>query len=137
MYLSALNSNKDTIIDKRMLTYYRYHNSTSNLIYDNIYEFNKENLRLVNQTINELYAFKEFASSKKAKSFINWIITSFEIIKLPYDTSGRPKHLFNFLFHFPEGIRHNIMFFGIFITIKIYPKFLVNYVQDRNFKLYH
>jgi len=135
MYLCALESNKKIILDKKELTYYRYYNSTSNTISGNENEFIYNKIKKIDMLMDSLYVFKNLFKSKRSLSYTNWSITNYKIAKKPYDNSIKVENLINYIFHFHDGIRHNIIFIGIYISIKIYPKFFVKYIQKRIFEV--
>ncbi|SMD30796.1 glycosyltransferase family 2 protein [Picrophilus oshimae] len=65
MYLCALESDKKIISNKMELTYYRYHNSTSNTVSSDIKDFNYNTVKKLDTIIDGLYLFKTIFKSKK------------------------------------------------------------------------
>lgn len=54
--------------------------------------------------------------------------------KYQYDNSVNVDNLINYILHFYGGIRHSIISTGIYISIKIYPKFFRKYVKEKVFE---
>jgi len=65
MYLSALESGKKIIKSKKKLTYYRIHNSASNIIVKNFDEYKKWNLEYLNINIESLTLLNKIFNSKR------------------------------------------------------------------------
>ncbi len=135
MYLCALESGKKIIVNKMELTHYRYHSSASNTISINKEEFNYNKIKKIDILMDSLYIFRNLFKSKKSISYIKWSITNYEIVKCPYDNSIKVENLINYILHFHDGIRHNIMFIGIYILILIYPGFFSVYIQRKIFEI--
>lgn len=134
-YLSALESNRKILSGKEKLTYYRYHESSSNTRNMNEKEFNYNKVHKIDKMLDNLYIFQKIFISKKAVSHINWAITNLQIAKYPYNDSIHIENKINYFIHFPMGIRHNVVFFAIYITIKLYPSYFTRYIRSRIFEI--
>ena len=95
VYLSALESDKNIIGGKEKLTYYMFHNSSSNSNTEDINEFITFKLAINEHVIKTFKIFSKIFISNKANDYINQVVTFMEISTYIYGGTIKPRNSFN------------------------------------------
>ncbi len=99
IYLCALESNKKIINGKEKLTYYMFHNSSSQLITTNFDEFKANRIKYENRNLKQFISFKCMFFSRSALRYINSRIA---LIKMVLYFFGVAYPMDNIIYYFPS-----------------------------------
>jgi len=133
MYLYVLESNKKIIKGKEKLTYYMFHNSTSNIASNNFEEYRKFLINQADLNLNSYILFNNLFHSRKAINFLNLRITDMQIQKYISGSNEFPSKLINYIINSSGSLKYRVEFFLACILIKVYPgsrKYIGNKMWD-------
>lgn len=108
---------------QKKLTYYRIHNSASNIIVKNFDEYKKWNLEYLNINIESLTLLNKIFNSKKCISFFNARFTDYKLWNFIYGIDENPDNLMNYFISNLYSTRHKTLMLLIFIIVKHFPSF--------------
>jgi len=114
IYLSAPESNKKIIKGKEKLTYYMFHNSSSQLITTNLYEFKANRIKYENRNLEQFMSFKCMFSSSSALRYTNSRIA---LIKIVLYFFGVAYPMDNSIYYFA-----NTILFAKYLLVRLHKK---------------
>ncbi len=137
MYLYALESGKKIIKGKEKLTYYMFHNSTSNIVSNNFEEYRELIITQSNLYLDNFILFNNLFYSKKTIDYLNSRITSIQILKYVYGANETPSKLINYILHSTSirNFMYRFAFSLIYPLLKAYPKFR-KYIGNKMWNIY-
>ncbi len=122
MYLYALESDKKIMKGKEKLTYYMFHNSTSNVVSTNFEEYRKFIIAKSDLNLNRYIFFRNLFHSKKAINYLNSRTTDAQIYKYIFGSNKFPSKLINYIINSPGSLKFKVKLFMSCILIKIYSE---------------
>lgn len=134
MYLSAVESGKFLIINRKKLTFYMVHNSASNIFLSDFSDFNAARIIYINNVIKTLDIFLNFFKSSKAKKYLDSQITYYRLLKFVYDKESIPENIINFLISSKNGLRKKIKCVFLYILLRLSGQRYRTYIQHRIYK---
>ena len=120
MYLYALESGKKIIRGKEKLTYYMFHNSTSNIVSNNFEEYRKFIITKSDLNLSKYVLFRNLFHSRKAINYINSRTTDAQIYKYIFGSNEFPSKLINYIINSPGSLKFKVKLFMSCILIKVY-----------------
>ena len=134
MYLSAVESGKFLIINRKKLTFYMVHSSASNIFLRDFKDFNAARITYINNVIKTLDIFLNFFKSSKAKKYLDSQITYYRLLKFVYDKESIPENIINFLISSKNGLRKKIKCVFLYILLRLSGQRYRTYIQHRIYK---
>ncbi len=138
MYLSALDYGGEIKIDKAKLTYYRFHNSVSNIIIKNFKEYENKAILFRYNCINDLTAFKSmFKSNKSLKCIDLYIIDNKVELLLLGKNQITIKEILKYTIYRKGRFINKSMIIILYPLSKIFPiksLKLIKYFKKMHFK---
>ena len=140
MYLYALESDKKIIKGKEKLTYYMFHNSTSNTACKNIGEYRKFIIKGLDLHLSTFMYFNNLFHSKKAINYIYSQITYLQIRSYIFGSNEFPSKLINYIINRLDKFKVKVELILVCIVIKIYPdcrKYFINKLWNMHSKQFN
>jgi glycosyltransferase involved in cell wall biosynthesis len=134
MYLSAVESGKFLIINRKKLTFYMVHSSASNIFLRDFKDFNAARITYINNVIKTLDIFLNFFKSSKAKKYLDSQITYYRLLKFVYDKESIPENIINFLISSKNGLRKKTKCVFLYILLRLSGQRYRTYIQHRIYK---
>ena len=134
MYLSAVESGKRILSDKKMLTIYMVHNSASNNFSPDIKDFNASKLEYIKKVIETYNTFTGFFMTRNAHKYLEAQITYYGILRFIYNHQSIPVNIINFLIYSKNGFSNKAKHLLIYLLLRLSKKHYRNYIQNRFYK---
>ena len=134
MYLSALESGKLILADRKKLSIYMVHNSASNNFSTSIRDFNAARLEYINKVIETYNTFTNFFISRNARQYLESQITYYEILRFTYNQKFIPSNKINFLIHSRNGFRNKGKYFIIYLFLRLSKNKYRSHIKNRIYK---
>ena len=135
MYLCALESGKKIINGKEKLTYYRFHNSTSNIVSNNFEEYRKFIITRADLYLNNFILFNNLFHSKRAINFLNSRKTGVQIDKYIFGSNEIPSKLIHYIISNFDSLKRRVVLFLSCILIEVYPRSR-KYISNKMWNIY-
>ncbi len=131
-YCSALDSNKKIIDNKKILTKYRFHNSSSNVLDSNFDMFLKNKINVTERFIDHYKSLLPLFKRKKTINNIKSLIFIKETYLYSINKNYKPN---NFLFKFLFYSGHKLSTILEFISITIFGNFARRILNSYRMKI--
>ncbi len=133
MYLFALNSGEKIYLDKKILTYYRIHNSITHN-FDNLDSYINFNIRSYNNVINSYKTFYELFDNKEIKNLIlHKIAFTYFMLRIFNNKKFKLKNYIDFIktksYDNDKKYQYKIMIASIFFKKNIIKKLYDNEIK--------
>ena len=134
MYLSAVESRKLLMADRRKLTFYMVHSSASNIFLRDFKDFNAARITYINNVIETLELFVNFFDKDKARRYLKSQITYYRILGFVYNRKCVPGNIINFLINNKNGFAIKAKYALICVFLRFSSKRYRSYIQHRIYK---
>ena len=134
MYLSALESGKLIMVNRKKLTYYMVHQSASNIFATNLMSFTQARIKYLNNLILTLNQFNNFFKGRRSKNYLKSQIGYYELHRFIYTKQYIPKNLINFLIYSKIGFMNRIKYTFIYMLLRLFRNKYRNYIENRIYK---
>ncbi len=134
IYLSAIESGKSLMADRKKLTFYMVHNSASNIFLPDFSDFNAAKITYINNVINTLNTFLNFLKSSKAKKYLESQITYYRILIFVYNRKCVPSNIINFLINNKNGFLQKTKYAFIYLLLRLSSRKYRSYIQYRIYR---
>ena len=137
MYYSAIESNKEILIDNKILTCYRYHNLSTNLPDINFNEYKDKIIKSKNSHIENYNLFINLFKNKNTVGYIKAKIFWEKLILFSLDKNYTPVYFKEFLLYFKniKGKLFHIFEYMFLLIFNDYGRKIINNKRMKKNKL--
>ncbi len=134
MYLSALESGKFLMADRKKLTFYMVHNSASNIFSHEFSDFNAAKITYIKNVIESLGLFFDFFNKNKARKYLESQITYYRILEFVYNRTCVPGNIINFLINNKHGFAIKAKNVLMYMLLRLPGRRYRRYIQYRIYR---
>ena len=134
MYLSAVESGKSIMADRKKLTSYMVHNSASNIFSSDFKDFNAARITYINNVIETLNLFIDFFKNDKARKYLESQVTYYRILGFAYNRTRVPENIINFLINNKNGFGMKAKYVSNYVLLRLSSRRYRSYIQYRIYR---